>query len=234
MLDIDMRRYRVVDLSYEVMPGQDDERPFDMSLGRLADGTFRYDITRTHSHVGTHVESPWHFYKAGKTITDFPVSAFMGRAALLPFSLPEGQLEISPSYVDAEIGGLLREGDIVIFHNAHNKNLRQGQVPDSALKTVPFVTEETAVWLRDRKIKLFGFDILRLGETVETGRTIHDIFLSRDICIVEWLDHLDELDTREFYFMALPFKVRGIDSGVARAVGVVERAQASRARRAPQ
>lgn len=223
MLDIDMTRYRVVDLSYEVVPGEFEDRPFDMSVGMLGDGTYRYDIARTHSHVGTHVEAPWHFYKSGKTITDLPVTHFMGRAVFLPFRLPEGQLEISPAYVDARIGSLLRGGDIVLFHNAHNRGLRIGRVSEAESRTVPYITRETALWLRDRKIKMFGFDILNFGTSREDGRAIHDIFMSHDVCLIEWLDHMDELDKPEFYFMALPFKVRGIDSSFARAVAILER-----------
>jgi len=222
MLDIDLKKYRVVDLSYEVVPGELEDRPFDMSLGMLGDGTYRYDISRTHSHVGTHIEAPWHYYKSGKTITDFPVTHFMGRGVCLPFRLPAGQLEITQAYIQQEIGGLLRDGDIVLFHNAHNKNLRIGRVSEAESRTVPFVTEETATWLRDRKIKMFGFDILRLGVTVEEGRKIHDIFMSRDVCLIEWLDHLDELGKREFFFIGLPFKVRGIDSSFVRAAAIVE------------
>jgi arylformamidase len=222
MFDVDLSKYRVVDLSYEVVPGESDERPFDIALARLADDTYRYDITCTHSHVGTHVEMPWHYYRAGKTVTDYPVTAFMGRCVLLPFSLPPGQLEITPAYVEAEIGGLVRAGDIVLFHNAHNVGLRQGQVDD--LEIIPYITPAVAHWLRDRQIKLFGFDIMRLGRTVEETRAVHDVLMSQGVPFVEWLDHLEEIGTREFYFMALPYKVRDLDSAFARAIGIVERA----------
>jgi arylformamidase len=222
MFGADLKNYRVVDLSYEVVPGELEDRPFDMSLGMLGDDTYRYDITRTHSHVGTHIEAPWHYYKSGKTITDFPVTHFMGRGVLLPFRLPEGQLEISPDYVRKEIGALLREDDIVLFHNAHNKGLRIGRVSDAESQRVPYMTEETAIYLRDHKIKMFGFDILRLGLTTEEGRKMHDIFMSHDVCLIEWLDHLDQLDRREFFFIALPFKVRNMDSSFVRAAAIIE------------
>jgi kynurenine formamidase len=55
MFVIDPERFRIVDLSYEVVPGANPDRPFEMSRGTLADQTYRFDITRTHSHVGTHV-----------------------------------------------------------------------------------------------------------------------------------------------------------------------------------
>ena len=221
MLNIDPERYRVIDLSYEVVPGELQDRPFDMSLGRLADNTLRYDITKTHSHVGTHVETPWHFYQTGKTISDFPLSAFMGRAVFLPFCLPPGKLDLSPDYLEAELGQRLAPGDIAIFHNAHNKNIQQGHF--FGTDAVPHMTVESAQWLRDHGIKLFGFDMLRLGRTIDETRDVHDVLMSNDVCFVEWLDHLEQIDVREFYFMALPYLVHHIDSSFARAIAIVER-----------
>ena len=73
MFGADLAKYLVVDLSYEVVQGELEDRPFDMKPKTLGDGTYAFDITRTHSHVGTHIEAPWHYYGSGKTITDFPV-----------------------------------------------------------------------------------------------------------------------------------------------------------------
>lgn len=218
MFNIDLTRHRIVDLSFEVVPGAIEDRPFDMTVGELQDRTYRFDIHRTHTHVGTHVESPWHFYGAGRTIADFPPESFMGRAVLLPFRLPAGDMHLSPAYCEAEIGALVRPGDCVLFHNAHNAGIRQGHfVADD----VPYMSVDTARWLRDRKIKLFGFDMLRMGCSMDETRAIHDVLMREDICIVEWLDHLGELGTREFYFMALPYLVKGIDSSFARAIAII-------------
>ena len=83
MFDIDLSRYRLVDLSYEVVPGSSDDRPFDAALGTLEDGCFKYDVSRTHTHVGTHVESPAHFRQDWPDIGSLPLEAFMGRGVLL-------------------------------------------------------------------------------------------------------------------------------------------------------
>ena len=39
---------------------------------------------------------------------------------------------------------------------------------------------------------------------------------------VEFLTNLDELKRREFYFMALPFKAKGLDSMWVRAIAIEE------------
>src|SRR5690606_27217336 len=81
---IDWNAYRLVDLSLPVFPNQTvPGRPFEVKRSHLPDGTHKFDIVNTHTHVGSHIESPWHFYGEGKTCTDYPLDFFMGTAALL-------------------------------------------------------------------------------------------------------------------------------------------------------
>jgi kynurenine formamidase len=44
--------------------------------------------------------------------------------------------------------------------------------------------------------------------------------LGSDISIVEFLDNLQELRAIEFYFLAIPLKVKGLDSSMVRAVAI--------------
>jgi len=44
--------------------------------------------------VGTHVESPWHFYGSGKTCTDYPLEKFMGRAVAIAADAAFGWLPL--------------------------------------------------------------------------------------------------------------------------------------------
>ena len=66
VFSIDPDRYRIVDLSYLVVPPGTRERPYVVQRGRLADQAYKFDIVRTHTHVGTHVETPAHFFPDGK------------------------------------------------------------------------------------------------------------------------------------------------------------------------
>ncbi|MGB9594732.1 MAG: cyclase family protein, partial [Candidatus Poribacteria bacterium] len=83
MFDIDLSKYRIIDLSYEVIPPGSEDRPFVIERGYLADMAYKYDVTKTHSHVGTHVETPAHFFDGGKDVVDLPLTTFFGRGILL-------------------------------------------------------------------------------------------------------------------------------------------------------
>jgi kynurenine formamidase len=210
---IDLEAYRVVDLSYQVVPPGSEDRPFVIQRGRLADNAYKYDILRTHTHVGTHVEAPAHFYPGGKDVTALPLERFMGRGVLLDVPHAAAAQAIDGGYLDAALGELMEPDDIVICRNSD---------PEAA--ETPCFTPQGAQWLRDRGIRMLGIGGgVRLGATITAARALHDILMSRDVCLVEFLDNLEALRRRAFFFMALPFKCAQIDSAPARAIAIEER-----------
>ena len=215
MFTIDASKYRLVDLSYTVVPPGSEDRPFVIERGYLADRAYKHDV-RTHSHVGTHVEAPAHFFDGGKDTTEFPLTHFMGRAILLDVEEVAATPQITPPYLEQAIGDLIQEGDIVICRNLDAKAKAEGRKP--------VLTPEAARWLRQHRIKMLGIDNhFGLGKDIESGRALHDILQSEGVCLVEFLDNLDALHRQEFFFMALPYKVKRMDSSWARAVAIEER-----------
>ena len=161
----------------------------------------------------THVEAPAHFYPDGKDVTSLPLESFFGRAVLLDVPDAAAAQALDGAYLDRALGDLMQAGDIVICRNS-----------DLAARPSPCLTPEAALWLRDRQVKMVGIDQhFRLGATITAARALHDILMSRDVCLVEFLDHLAELRRREFFFMALPFQCAQIDSAPARAIAIEER-----------
>ena len=217
MFDIDLTKYRIVDISYEVVPPGTDDRPFVIKRGLLADRAFKHDVLNTHSHVGTHVETPAHFYDGGKDVTDLPLTTYFGRGILLEVDDAQENLEILPQFLEKAIGDIIQEGDIVICRNNDVESL-------SGKRPKPYLTPSAARWLRDHKIKMLGIDNnVGLSKDIPEGRELHDILMSQDIVLIEWLDNLDQLKQREFYVMALPFKVKIMDSSWARAIVIEEK-----------
>ena len=213
VFSIDLEKYRVVDLSYQVVPPGSADRPFVVQRGRLADNAYKFDIVRTHTHVGTHVEAPAHFYPDGKDVTALPLESFYGRAVLLDVADAAAAQAIDGAYLDGALGDLMHDGDIVICRNS-----------DRGAAERPSFAPEGALWLRDRHVKMVGIgEHFGLGVTITAARALHDILMSRDVCLVEFLDGLDELRRREFFFMALPFKCAQVDSAFARAIAIEER-----------
>jgi kynurenine formamidase len=214
MFDIDLSKYRIVDLSYEVVPPGSADRPFVIERGYLADMAYKYDVTKTHSHVGTHVETPAHFFDGGKDVVDLPLTTFFGRGILLDIDKVGENPAITAEVAEKAIGDIIKDGDIVIPRNCDQESLK-GNKPN------PYLTPESAKWLKDHNIKLLGIDNnIGLSKDIPTGRELHAILMGANIPIIEWLDNLDQLKKREFYVMALPFKVRIMDSSWARVIAI--------------
>ena len=216
VFNIDWQKYRLVDLSYEVVPGASQERYFELERGLLADNAFMHHV-RTHTHVGTHVEVDAHFFKGGRDVTGYELTAFMGRGLLLDVPDVQATPEVTPEYLERVLGGRIGRGDILICRNSDPAS-RAGARPKPAL------TPEAARWFVAHGVKMIGIDQhFALGRDVTAGRMLHDIFMGAGGTLVEFLDHLDEIRRPEFYFMALPYKARTIDSSWARAVAIEER-----------
>ncbi len=209
MFEIDAARYKVIDISYTVVPGDDEERPFVIRKARLADDTLRHDITKTHSHVGTHVEVASHFYEKGKTVTDYSLETFHGPAVLVAVR----DMRITAETCEKGVSSEVREGDIVVFRNDAGATGSSG----------PAFTPEAAEWLAARKVKMVVIDDLKLGEDIDATRRFHDILMSKDVVFVEWARNLQAITKPRFFVMALPYKVQGLDSSFCRAIVIEEK-----------
>ncbi len=217
MFDIDLKKYRIVDISYEVVPPGTEDRPFVIERGLLADDAYKYDVVNTHSHVGTHVEVPAHFYDGGKDVTELPLTAYFGRAILLEIDDAEKNLAILPDFLDNAIGDIMQADDIIICRNNDAESI-------NGVRPKPHLTPEAAEWFVKKEMKMLGIDNnVGLSKDIPSGRKLHDILMSKDIPIIEWLDNLDELNKREFYLMSLPFKVKVMDSSWARVIAIEAR-----------
>ena len=213
MLAIDPAQYRLVDLSVEIEPPGSEERPLEVSVGRLADDTYKMDISKLHSHVGTHVEAPYHFFGSGKLITDMPLESFFGPAALLSVDDPADS-EVTGETLDREIGDIFAPGHILLCRNGLE------ETRDNPAD-FPYLTPDAARWMVARQMKLLVIDAcFGLGPDIPATRELHEILMSRDICIVEFVI-LDGLRRRECFFMCLPVAF-ALDSSFARAIAFEE------------
>ncbi|MBI4558955.1 MAG: cyclase family protein [Candidatus Hydrogenedentes bacterium] len=212
VFDIDFNKYRLVDLSLEVVPNQTDPyRPFEVRPGRLGDGTHKFDIINTHTHVGTHIESPWHFYGKGNTCTDYPLEKFMGRTILLKSNPSAGQDRICLADVKQQLES--RRGTFKILYVRN----------DSGQKPLRF-DMECIPYFAELGLNLFIFDsTIEFGQGLEDGRKFHDLLMSRDVLFIEFPNNSPDLDRDEFFVFALPLKIKNLDSSACRLLAILER-----------
>ena len=187
-------------------------RPFEVREGRLGDGTLKYDIVNTHTHVGTHIESPVHYYFKGNTCTDYPLERFMGRAALVTTAIPESAPSVTLDHVRPQLEAKRGRFEIVYLRN---------DTPRRPL----FVDLDCVRYFAEFDLKLFVFDhTINFGDTtIAAGRTFHELLLGRDTLLVEFPSNGAALAKPDFYLVAAPLNIRGIDSSGCRLFAVVEK-----------
>ena len=227
VFNIDCERFRVLDLSFEVVPWLDEigDRPFLTELSpTLPDGKDK-EVVFTHTHVGTHIEAPRHFFgPEGKAVSDFPLDAFMGRAVVLPIQLAEGVLEIGTSHIEEVASDLVRPGDILILRNERLKGHDGASVFELHKEgEFPYLAPPIGDWLASKRPKMVVFGAILLGQDIESGLALESKLHENEILILEYPGDLHQITKRVVFFMALPFRARGLGSSWARAICIESR-----------
>ena len=72
-------------------------------------------------------------------------------------------------------------------------------------------------------VKMLGIDdSVLLGANTADIRELHDILMSRNVPFLEVIGNLEELRKDEFFLLALPLRIAGLDSALVRAIAIEE------------
>lgn len=192
---------KIYDISQEVFgcnvfPG--DPQPEKIVQMRITDG----DICNLSSlnmcaHNGTHVDAPFHFYADGKTIDEVSLEKFIGKAFV------------------AE-----HEGDITATDMRRILDRAFENDPASAerilIKGKATLTEDAAVVLADREIKLYGNESQTVGPE-DSPKECHLIMLGKQIVLLEGIV-LKDVPEGVYLLNAAPLNLGGADGAPCRAV----------------
>lgn len=215
-----MGNLRVVDLTKELDPKTETRRcgltRFNTG-GPIPDYHTIMDLT---SHLGTHVECPYHHNDNWTDVAGLPITTFMGRAIYVNITHMEPNGKIKGADLEKACGDRIQEGDIVIL--------------DSPMKLAPFtpdtntdkdqrlfICRETAQWLRDKKVKCVGFgDGVSIESNNEDVSAFHDVLMEVNVVFLEVLKNLEELSADTFFMSYAPLPIRGLDSCPIRAYAI--------------
>jgi kynurenine formamidase len=210
---IDLSKYRVIDLSYELLPG---ERKID---GRYLHGepfvgrpiqvhefiafSARMHFIQSETHNGTHVESAYKYSEDGTDIGSMPVESYMGEAVVCDFAhKSEGEAVTSDNLREAGVRG----GDIALIRGGDQRE-------------APYLTFEAVDWLIEVGIKAIGMEgVLHspagtpYGKEDGDGRRRH----------LDALTGLHKIKKQRVFFIGLPVKIRRVSASWTRAIALEE------------
>ena len=161
--------------------------------GPIPDFHTALDLT---SHLGTHCECPYHHFEDGKSVGELPLTTFMGRAIYVNIDFLEPNSHISAADLDRACGDRIQEGDIVILDSNWKFPPFTPETNSPADKRL-FINAETAIWMRDHKVKCVGFgDGVSIENCEADVKPFHDIIMAYDGVFLEVLKNLEYLEKR--------------------------------------
>ncbi|MDW7981235.1 MAG: cyclase family protein [Thermomicrobium sp.] len=165
------------------------------------------------THSGTHVDAPAHFYRDGRTITEYPVERFLLPAVVVLLTdLAED--EPIPGAALERVRTLLPPGGAVLLATGWDR----WWGTERYLRH-PFLSEDAVDVLLDLGCRAVGIDALNVDSTVRGTGDVHARLLAADVLIVENLRALTTLaPDRRYLFVCLPLAVSDGDGAPARAV----------------
>jgi arylformamidase len=172
------------------------------------------------THTGTHIDAPCHILKNRKSLDQFKIDKFIGKAIVIPC---KDLKEISIEYLEPFKEKILQI-EFILFYTGWQ--FKWNSV--SYFEDFPVLTKEAAEWLATFRLKGIGFDtisadgIVMLEKNSSVALQNHHVLLGKEIIIIENLNNLDKLPDSVFTFQCMPLKVENADGSPVRAFAVIE------------
>ncbi|HET8906218.1 MAG TPA: cyclase family protein, partial [Ktedonobacterales bacterium] len=163
-------------------------------------------------HAGTHVDAPVHFdaRPGARTIDQVPLEDFFLDAVCLDLSHKPLKSDISIADLrDAETaaGVEIRPRDMVLLHMDFH---RRCYGTDGYLTDFPGLTKESATWLGEKRIAMFGVEAVSPGRPGRNNFEVHHVCRDMGFTHVEGLVNMDQLIGKgRFKFIGFPLRIKG-------------------------
>ena len=227
-----MKLKRIVDLSHTLFPGKEEYRlevdtrfteewPQFAQYRRLNDAWYLISEVTLNTHVGTHIELPYHHCREGLDAATFPLDNLVGDAVVIDISAYGHNDRIDLEGLQRCAGDQLWPGDIAFFYTGFDRCYRTPQQHNR-----PWFTTEAIGWLVDEvRIKAMGVDTSGIEVRTAAGRPSagqpnHERLLCAGIPLVEFLANLGEFLNQRFTTCILPVKVTKLEAFPVRAIGI--------------
>lgn len=165
------------------------------------------------ANTGTYIDAPFHRFADGADLADLSLEKLVHLEAILIDARDVGKKGIDRALFE----GKDLKNKAVLVQTDWSKHWRT----DQYFENHPFLTAAAAQYLKEAGVKLVGIDSHNIDDIEDLQRPTHTILLGADIPIVEHMTNLDAIGQEEFYFTALPPKIKGFGTFPVRAVAMI-------------
>ena len=172
-------------------------------------------------HGGTHVDAPVHFDErpGAKSIEQLPLETFFTEAVCLDLSHKPLKSDISIAELEAAekaAGVTIQPRDTVLLHMDF---YRRAHGTEGYITDFPGLTKESATWLGNRGIGMFGVEAVSPGRPGRNNFEVHHVCRDMGFTHIEGLVNMEKLIGKgRFRFIGFPLKIRGGTGSPIRAV----------------
>jgi len=215
---------KIHELTYHLNP-ESEQRRLKLIPTRTLDTSYANEYAmEIHTHIGTHIEGPFHCLVDGKKLDELPVDRFLGNAAVIDLTWKKG--------VDREItkddlmkaGGHIERDDIVLLKTGYDQSFSGTELQgEEYMAKSLYLSDDAVEWLIEKGIKNMGIDFWSIEEypiDPDVGEPKHVRLFEHDIPFIHSIVDLVKIDAERVFFIALPMFISGLDSSPVRAVAI--------------
>jgi arylformamidase len=206
---------KIYDLSVSIYTGMlkwpDDPRVILTQATSMKNGEqYNLSLLTCGTHVGTHIDAPYHFTEAGKTVDQLSLYDLIGAALVV---------HIDADRITAEA---LRTVDLkaykrILFKTRNSELLKTGAFNPEYVS----LDYSAAELLVNNGVRVIGIDYLSIEAFESKTQAVHKLLTENDMIILESLD-LSNVEPGAYVLIALPLKLKNCDGAPARVV-LIER-----------
>lgn len=178
---------------------------YEVAFTKAETGSVNIGKLTTSTHMGTHIDAPFHFDENGMKVLDLPIDLYIGRARVLDVS---GKESVGRSDVeDIDFGG------------AERILLKTGSRPDATIfpPSFTYLRADIGPLLKERGVRLIGVDTPSVDPEISKTVEAHHSLNENGVMILENIV-LSEVEPGDYELIALPLPLQDGDGSPVRAV----------------
>jgi len=198
----------MIDITRPIYPGVPvwpGDTPYCYELvSRIADGSsVNVGKLTTTTHLGTHLDAPWHYLDDGGKLETVPLEVLIGPCRVVD---ARGEAALTVDFLKT-----VRLAERTLFYTGQPN--RWEAFPLEYTHVLP----EAALYMASRGVRLYGTDAPSVDPLTSKDLPAHKAFAQAGVHIVEGLA-LEGVAAGEYELICLPLKLEGTDAAPVRAI----------------
>lgn len=206
-----MENLKIYDLSVAIYPGMlkwigDQDVKLRQETSIRNGDAYNFSRLTCSTHIGTHIDAPYHFTADGKTVDTLSLYDLIGEALVV---------QIDADTITADE---LRDIDFKtykrILFKTRNSELLKSETFHKDYVALDYSAAELLV---KNGVRVVGIDYLSIEMYETEEHPVHKLLTENEVIIIETLD-LSKIEPGAYFLVALPLKLRNSEGAPARVV----------------